>query len=331
MREITYYRKIAEYRNKNNLTQEELSALSAVSLSNIKAIETGRVAGAKNDLSSIAKVLNVDLGEIYNSNFRDTKVVSIVNNKGGVGKTSICGSLAFALSEMNYKILLIDADMQSNLTHSYGLECTDKNLGEAFKNSDILLKNEEGLTNYIEKTQYENIDFIVSNSSMASIEMELNMKFQRENLMKYLIDPIIKNGEYDLIIIDTNPVLGMLNYSIINSSNYVIIPTELSAFALDGLDTLLSYIETIRISNSSLQIAGIVINKYDLREKNVTDTCMDIIKQVFGDKTFQTKIGIDTKLKKAQLRNSPVLCTDTNSRISKQFRSLAKEVSKVIL
>jgi chromosome partitioning protein len=207
--------------------------------------------------------------------------------------------------------------------HSFGLGKSAKHLGIAIEKEDDLLE-------YIQKTEYKNIDFIVSDLSMSTTEMLLFTKIERESVLKHMLKNVIKKGIYDFIFFDTNPVLGILNYNVLNVSNYVIIPIELSIFAIDGLDTLVKYINSIKKTNDQLEIAGIVINKYDLREKKITETCEEIVRTIFDKKIFDTKIGTDTKIKQAQLESVPVLCIDSKSRIAKQYRDLAKEVIKVV-
>ncbi|MBL4937740.1 AAA family ATPase [Clostridium sp. YIM B02515] len=318
-----YFDKIHNRRIELDITQKEVAEKVGVSISVIKALETGRSDSTVETLEKIAELLGLKLDEVYNPEYRDTKVISVVNNKGGVGKTSVCGSIAYALSEMDYKILCIDADMQMNLTHSLGLSKNPMHLG-------LAIEKEDDLINYIHKTSYPNIDFIVSDLAMSTTEMLLFTKVERESILKHMLKNIINQGIYDFIIFDTNPVLGILNYNVLNVSEYVIIPIELSIFAIDGLDTLVKYINSIKKTNEKLDIAGIVINKYDLREKKITETCEDIVKEIFGDKIFKTRIGVDTKIKQAQLESIPVMCADTTSRISKQYRDLAKEVVKVV-
>lgn len=318
-----YFDKIVQKRIELDITQKEVSEKIGVSLSVIKALETGRSNSSYETLEKLADLLKLNIDEIYNPEYRETKIISIINNKGGVGKTSVCNSLSYALSEMNYKVLCIDADMQMNLTHSFGLEKSSKHLG-------LAMENEDNLLNYIQKTKYENIDFIVSDLSMSTTEMLLFTKIERESVLKHMLKDVINKGLYDFIIFDTNPVLGILNYNVLNVSEYVIIPIELSIFAIDGLDTLIKYINSIKKTNEKLTIAGIVINKYDLREKKITETCEDIVNEVFRNKVFNTKISVDTKIKQAQLENVPVMNLGGNIRIVKQYKELAKEVIKVV-
>ena len=318
-----FFEKLNKRRMELDIKQKEIAEETGVSISIIKALETGRSDTSIENLEKIAKFLSLELNDIYDPEYRETRVISVVNNKGGVGKTSVCGSLAYALAEMDYKILCVDADMQMNLTRSLGLGKSEKHLG-------IAIDREDDLTGYIQKTQYDNVDFIVSDISMSATEMLLFTKIERECILKHIFKNIIKNGLYDFIIFDTNPVLGILNYNVLNTCDYVIIPIELSMFAIDGLDTLTKYISSIKKTNERLEIAGIIINKYDLREKKITEACEDIVKQIFGSKVFETKISTDTKIKHAQFENIPVLCLDKYSRIAKQYRELAKEVLKIV-
>ena len=318
-----YFDKIVKRRIEMDITQKEVAERIGVSLSVIKALETERSNSSTETLEKLAELLDLNIDEIYNPEYRETKIISIINNKGGVGKTSVCNSLSYALSEMNYKVLCIDADMQMNLTHSFGLEKSPKNLG-------IAIEREDNLLNYIQKTKYENIDFIVSDLSMSTTEMLLFTKIERESVLKHMLKDVINNGLYDFIIFDTNPVLGILNYNVLNVSEYVIIPIELGIFAIDGLDTLIKYINSIKKTNEKLTIAGIVINKYDLREKKITETCEDIVTEIFRDKVFNTRISVDTKIKQAQLESVPVMHLGSNIRIVKQYMDLAKEVIKVV-
>lgn len=306
-----------------DITQKDLAQKINVPVSTLKALETGRSLTNMETLQKICVELDLNLSDIYIPNFRAAKIISIINNKGGVGKTSVTASLSVALAEKGYKVLAIDGDAQMNLTHSFGLENSKYNLG-------VALKNEDDILNYIQNTNYENIDFIVSDLSMSAIEMILFTKVQRESIFKNLMKNIIDKGLYDFILIDTNPTLGILNYNIINATDYIIIPITLDIFSVEGLDTLIDYIDTVKKTNSSLQIAGIVINKYDLRKKQISRSCEKIVTSVFGDKIFKTKIGIDTEIEKAQLENVPVLIQAKNSRISKQYRSLVEEVLKYV-
>jgi len=316
------YEKIKSRRIDMDLTQKELSELSGVNINVIKAIETGRTMTEKENIKKIGDVIGFKLEEIYKEDFRDTKVISVVNNKGGCGKTSICGSLGYALAELGNKILLIDADAQRNLTSSFGLTKQENHFGKA------VAKEESLINNYIIQTDYPNIDFIVADVSMGTLDMLMFTKMHRENIVKQILTPVIQAGLYDYILIDTNPNLSILNFNVVNASDYVLVPVQLASFDLEGIGTLLDFIQGIQKFNTKLSILGIVINKYDIRNKNITSQAEEQLRAAYNDLIFKTIIKIDVKIQNAQWESTPVMAFDTNSRVAKEYRELAKEVIK---
>ena len=316
------YEKMKSRRIEMDMTQKELSELSGVNINVIKSIETGRTMTEKENIKKIADVIGFELNEIYKEDFRDTKVISIVNNKGGCGKTSVSGSLGYTMAELGNKVLLIDADAQRNLSSSFGLPKQENHFGKA------IVKEESLLNNYIIQTQYHNIDFIVADVSMGTLDMLMFTKMHRENIVKQILTPLVQAGLYDYIIIDTNPNLSILNFNVVNASDYALIPVQLASFDLEGIGTLVDFIKGIQKFNTKLDILGIVINKYDIRNKNITNQAEEQLRAAYNDLIFKTIIKIDVKIQNAQWENKPVMTFDTNSRISKEYRELAKEVIK---
>ncbi|MBP7103331.1 MAG: AAA family ATPase [Bacteroidales bacterium] len=319
---------ITKQRMDLDISQKELSEATGVSINVIKQIETGRMIGDIKNLKKICNYLKIELDSIYFPNFRNTRIISLVQNKGGDGKTSACGSLAYAFTDMigkDIKVLMIDGNPQNNLTRSFGME-PDKTM-----NIKTAMEKDEDLTKYIKNTAYKNIDIIVSHPSVSAIEMTLLTKIERENCLKNCIRNIVGNGLYDFIFIDTDNHLGMLNYNILNVSDYAIIPVRLAAFSLDGLDTLIQHIRLVKKTNNNLKIAGIMVNQYDLRKKSINSECEMVIKQIFADANmFETKIGLDSTIEHAQFFNVPVILHSKNSKIAKQYKELAKEVLKIV-
>lgn len=319
------FEKIKDRRIEIDFTQQMVADLTGLGVSQIKAIETGRSETSFENVKKLADVLGIDVSDIYIKDFRNTKVLTVCNNKGGCGKTSVVSGLAYALSELDddNKILLIDGDMQMNLTRSYGLERdTEYNL-------NVALLDELSLEGFIKKTDYPSIDLIIADLGLSTIETVLYTKRYRETLFKRILDPVVNKGIYDYIIIDTNPTLGMLNFNILNASDYVIIPVELSAFGIDGLEILTEYINEVKKVNPNFDIAGVLQTKVDKRE-SITKKAEETLKTAFGDIIFESYIPIDTSIKKAQWNYVPVNVLDKNSRASKQYKNLAKEVAKVV-
>ncbi len=320
-----FYQKIKDRRIEMDLTQKHLSEKFNINLNTIKGLETGRTGIDISNEQTLSKYkemfeyLGFKFEEIYQDEYRNTKVLAVLNNKGGCGKTSVVGNLGYALSELGNKILCVDADMQSNLTHSFGIDTNDEqHLGTA------ILK-EESLENYIIKTEYENIDFIKADLSMSSIEMSLFTKVHRENILTQILGPVIEKGTYDYILIDTNPTLAILNFNVLNASDYVLIPVQMNSFGLKGLGVVTKFIKDVQKFNTKLTLIGIVINNYDVR-KSVTVESERFLREAYPTSIMNTIIKVDTTMENAQYYREPVIVFNRNSRIAKEFRELAKEV-----
>lgn len=318
------FQKIRDRRIDVDFTQQYLSELSGISLSLIKAVETGRTETSYDNVVKIAKALKIDIDEIFIEGFRNTKIIAVANNKGGCGKTSVVSSLSYSISDIDKdsKVLVIDSDMQMNLTRSYGLDRDlDKNLNTA-------LVNEKNLIDFIKHTEYKNIDIIISDLGLSTIDMLLFTKKLRESVFKRILQPIIDKGLYDYIIIDTNPTLGLLNFNILNACDYVLVPVELTSFGIQGLEILTEYFDEVRTINNNLEILGVLRTKVDKRE-NITKEAEELLVEVFGDIVFDSYIPVDTNVKKAQWHSLPLSIYSKNSRASKQYKNLAKEVIKL--
>ena len=252
-----------------------------------------------------------------------TKVIAVSNNKGGSGKTTVAGNLAYSLMQQGKKVLLIDADMQINLTRSYDLS---KNSEKSLY--DALIK-ENSLQHYIINTKYPNIDFIISDHMLSAIDMELFTKKLRETVFERILRPVKSENSYDYIIIDTCPFLGLLNYNILVASDYVLVAVELSAFGIEGLEPLTNYFEEARLINTNLQFLGIIETKVDLRE-STNDVTREILRDLFKDKVLNSYIPIDINIKKSQFAGEPLSVFTSGSRAAIAYEDLAKEVISLV-
>lgn len=258
-------------------------------------------------------------------NDKMTKVICVSLHKGGSGKSSIAANLAFALSEKNKKILLIDTDSQRNLSNTYNLGSnTEKNFYKSFM-------NREDIREHIVPTSYENIDFVVSAYELAGVEAEMGSFQLREFIVRDILKDVIDENIYDFIIIDTNPSLGSLNNSILFSADYILIPIEPTAYGVDGIEVFMSHYNKLKRHHEDLEILGIVLNKIDGR-RTKRNEIIQVIKGVFGDHILNTQIKIDSNIENSQWEHMPVVPYLRQNNISSDtaeiFSNLADEVIK---
>lgn len=313
--------KLKSRRLELDLTQKELAEKSGVNINTIKQLETERSMTSTENLQAIAAVLSLELEDIYSPDFRSTIVISIINNKGGCGKTSVTGGLATSMAEQEKRVLLIDGDAQRNLSSSFDMPKSELHFGAA-------VLQEEDLSRYIQPTPWENIDIVVGDVSMSTLDMSLFTKIQRESIVSAILRPVLEKGIYDYVLFDTNPTLSMLNFNIVNASHYSLIPVQPAGFDVDGLGTVMDFIQGIRRYNNVVQVAGIAINRYDARNKLISEASIAQLRENYGDLLFETVIHSDAKLQNAQWENRPVADYSPGSRIAREYRLLAEEVMK---
>jgi chromosome partitioning protein len=232
------------------------------------------------------------------------KIISIVNQKGGVGKTTTAINLSSALALLDYKILLIDCDPQANATSGLGLNQRD------FENNNIYsyLSGNTTLEEVVNKTFIPNLEIITSHIDLAGFEIEIINEMSREAIMKdKLID--LKNS-YDFIFIDCSPSLGLLVINVLVSSDSVLIPVQCEYFALEGLAKLMDTIKLVKKKvNKNLEIEGIVPVMFDGRT-NLSHEVVKEIKNAFDDLTYETIIPRNIRLADAPSFGVPVFFVD---------------------
>lgn len=254
-----------------------------------------------------------------------TTVIAFANNKGGSGKTTTASNVASAMSKMGKKVLLIDGDMQLNLTLSYFDEERALAFSESEKNIYSAIKAEKDLTDYIVPTDYEGLDMIPSTPLMSSIEFDLFTKWQRELILKKCLAPVLARGYYDFVLIDAPPTLGGWVMNILCASDFVIIPVEASPWGLFGLANMFDFISKVKSIAPRLEVMGIAITKADER-KNYFKQTLDTLRESDIARLFETYIRVDSAIEWSQDNSKPVVDFKKYSRAALEYKKLTKEI-----
>ncbi len=256
-----------------------------------------------------------------------TVTIAFANNKGGSGKTTSASNVAAAIAESGKRVLLIDGDMQQNLTLSFFDEDRALDYAKSGKNLYTAIKEERDLIDYIVSTEYEGLDIIPSSSLMSSIEFDLFTKWQRELILKKCLEPTKARGTYDYIIIDAPPTLGGWVMNIMCASDYVLIPVEASPWGLFGLANMFDFVGEVKKINPTLEILGIAITKADER-KNYFKQTLEALKETDGVRLFESYVRVDSAVEWAQDNSKPVVKYKKTARSAKEYTALAKEIMK---
>ncbi len=257
-----------------------------------------------------------------------TKVIAFANNKGGSGKSTTCANVAYAMTMDGYKVLMIDGDMQLNLSLSYFDEDKVLEFAKGEKNLYKAIIKQEKLDDYIVHTGYEMLDLIPSSTLMSSIEYELFTKWQREFILKKCLSGIKESGEYDYILIDSPPTLGGWVMNILCAADYLIVPVEASPWGLFGLANMVDFYNEVKEINPALNLAGIVVTKVDER-KNYFKQTKETLSELEDIYVFTSYIRVDSSIEWSQDNSKPVIVYKKSSRSASEYIELAKEVERI--
>lgn len=248
------------------------------------------------------------------------RIISVANQKGGVGKTTTAVNISTVLAKKGKRVLLIDADPQGNATSGVGID-------KECENSvyDVII-NDVGINQTLVETSIKNLKVCPSNIDLAGAEVELVSQISREQRLKEKVDEI--KEDYDFIVIDCPPSLGLITLNAFTASNSVLIPVQCEYYALEGLGQLLNTISLVKKHlNKSLEIEGAVLTMYDIRT-NLSNQVVKEVKRYFGDKVYKTVIPRNIKLSEAPSYGMPISLYDPKSKGARAYEKLTKEIMR---
>ena len=249
------------------------------------------------------------------------KVISVANQKGGVGKTTTTINLSTILAKKGKRIMLIDADPQGNATSGVGV---DKEVELSFYD---VLTNDTEIIDTLEKTAIRNLVVCPSNINLAGAEVELVSMMSREQRLKEKLDKI--KERFDYIFIDCPPSLGLITLNAFTASDSVLIPVQCEYYALEGLGQLLNTINLVKKHlNKDIQIEGALLTMYDMRT-NLSNQVVKEVKRYFNNKVYKTVIPRNVRLSEAPSYGMPITEYDPRSKGAKSYEKFAKEFLKI--
>lgn len=249
---------------------------------------------------------------------KKTHIIAILNQKGGVGKTTTTTNVGAYLAKMGKHVLIVDADPQGNASSGLGLEKTE--LHETL--SDVLY-GEADIHKVVQETSVEKLDILPTDGRLASFEVDLASTADRENILKQKLCVLV---DYDYVLIDCPPALGLLTVNALTAADSVLIPVQAEYYALEGLSQLLQVMQQIRSGlNPQLELLGVAVTMFDKRT-SLSEQVYDEVGKHFGDKLFKTVIPRNVRLAEAPSFGKVIADHDKWSKGARAYKALAKEV-----
>ena len=245
------------------------------------------------------------------------KIISFVNQKGGVGKTTLSINVAAVLAEQGNKVLLVDNDAQGNSTTTFVKGALEKTL------FDVVVSKQD-IYDAIRNTGIENLDIVVNNLKYAEASLMLSAEVARELRLKTAIEKA--NLDYDYMIIDCNPSMDLALINALVITDKIIVPIDASAYSLVGISSLLSFIDTIRILNSKIEVEGFILNNIDRRTSTYKEIA-SVIENQYPGMLFEQQVGMNSLFSKMQFARETVI-DNKNNNAYKEVLNVVKELKQ---
>jgi len=251
-----------------------------------------------------------------------TKIISIINQKGGVGKTTTAINLGCSFAHANEKILLVDLDPQGNASTGLGIGIDDRKKTIY----DLMITKDQNVHDYVYNTSIKNLDVIPSNVDLSGFETEVAEDGKRAFSLIDVITPIVKKNHYNYILIDCPPSLSLLTIMALVGSNSVLVPLQTEFFALEGLSQLVKTIDRVKQKlNTSLTMQGIILTMFDKRNKLCSEVEQEA-RKFFENEVYKTVIPRNIRISEAPSHGIPVILYDKNCSGTKAYEKLAMEI-----
>lgn len=266
---------------------------------------------------------------------KQTRTIAVLNQKGGVGKTTTAINVAAYLAKQDVRVLVVDADPQGNATTGLGID--KANLDSTL--CDVLVSGAD-LANVLLETKTDNVYLVPTDARLASAELELANRDDREQILKNSLsaslgyngttDPKGAKQHFDYVLIDCPPALGLLTVNALTAADYVLIPVQAEYFALEGLSQLLQVMQLVRSNhNPDLELLGVVMTMFDKRT-TLAENVYNEVKKHFGEKLFKTVIPRNIRLAEAPSYGRPISEHDKWSKGARAYKNLAKEITSSV-